>query len=171
MAMSIRLRLTSLALGALFATAGPATADGPPASDLKPLFEEVKKLVHKHYPKAEATLTDGTIYFASNTRKFMIHTALLTGEWQDAHEEVGPQKGGIHATIELRPGQYGGMAAAPQSFDYRYFTLWLDAPYSKKLDHHLYIHMKYPRDVPKEFLEGFKRLTQEFDKHARATRN
>ena len=94
----------------------------------------------------------------------MIHDPLLTGEWQDAHEEPGPQKGGIYGDIELRAGEYGGMAAVPQSFDKHYFTLFLTAPHSRKLDHHLYIHLKYPRDVPKDFLKEFERLVDGFEK-------
>jgi hypothetical protein len=34
-----------------------------------------------------------------------------------------------------------------------------------KLDQHLYVHLKYPRDVPKEFLKEFERLAEEFEKH------
>src|SRR5262249_5079835 len=77
--------------------------------------------------------------------------------------------GGIYADIELRAGEYGGMAAVPQSFDKRYFTLLLTAPHSRKLDHHLYIHLKYPRDVPKDFLKEFERLVDGFEKHVPAT--
>jgi hypothetical protein len=124
----------------------------------------------KYYPKAKVNLKDQTIHFEFNTRRFMIHEPLLTGEWQDAHEVTGPQKGGIHGEIELRAGEYGGMAVVPQSFDKRYFTVLLMAPYSKKLDHHLYIHLKYPGDVHKEFLKEFERLVEGFEKHVPAGR-
>jgi hypothetical protein len=166
--MEMRFPLVGLALGCLFAASGRAAADDAPRPDLKPLLEEVRKVVQKHYPKAEVTSKDETIHFEFNTRKFMIHAALLTGEWQDAHEEVGPQKGGIHGDLELRTGLYGGMAVVPQSFDKRYFTVLLLAPYSKALDHHLYIHLKYPRDVPKGFVKDFEGLVEGFDKHVRA---
>jgi hypothetical protein len=151
----MRLPFVVLALGCLLAVAAPAAADHAPKPDLKPLFEKVRQLVEKHYPKAEMTLKDQTIHFEFNTRKFMIHEPLLTGEWQDAREEAGPQKSGIYGDIELRAGKYAGMAVTPQSFDKRYFTLLLMAPYSKKLNYHLYVHLKYPRDVPQEFLKEF----------------
>ena len=166
--MEMRFPLVGLALGCLFAASGRAAADDAPRPDLKPLLEEVRKVVQKHYPKAEVTLKDETIHFEFNTRKFTIHEALLTGEWQDAHEEVGPQKGGIHGDLELRAGPYGGMAVVPQSFDKRYFTVLLLAPYSRAIDHHLYIHLKYPRDVPKGFVKDFEGLAEGFDKHVRA---
>ena len=53
-------------------------------------------------------------------------------------------------------------------FDKRYFTLRLMAPYSKRLDHHLYVHLKYPREVPKEFLQELERLVNRFEKHVPA---
>jgi hypothetical protein len=166
--MEMRLPFVVLVLGCLLAVAGRAAADDAPKPDLKPLLEEVRKLVEKHYPKATVTLKDQTIHFEYNTRKFMIHEPTLTGEWQDAREEPGPQKGGIYADIELRAGEYMGMAAVPQSFDKHYFTVWLTAIHSKKLDQHLYIQLKYPRDVPKEFLNEFKVLVDAFEKYVPA---
>lgn len=160
--------IRGMAIIALLAFTGsaslPALADPPTKPARETLFKDVRKLVLKHYPKASISMKDETIHVEYNTRKYMIHEPLLTGEWQDAHEEVGPQKGGVYADIELRPGTYRGMAVVPQSFDKRYFTLLLLAPYSKKLDHHLYVHLKYPRDVSKEFLDEFRALTDNFAK-------
>jgi hypothetical protein len=167
--MGTRLRFVILATGCLLVGAGRTWADDAPKPDLKPLVTEVRELVEKHYPKATVTLKEQTIHFEFNTRKFMIHELTRIGdEWQDAREELGPQPGGIYGDIELQPGKYGGAAVAPQSFDKRYFTLLLMAPYSKKLDHHLYIHLKYPRDVPKDFLKEFERLVDGFEKHVPA---
>jgi hypothetical protein len=159
--MTIRI---ALAVG-LFAISSSARAeDGP---DLKPFAAKLETLVKRHYPQAKFGLKDQTITFEYKTRKFWIHHATLTGEWQDAFEEIGPQKGGIVGELELRQGPYGGMAAVPQSFDVRYFTTLLTAPYSKKLDHHLYIHLKYPRDVSKEFAAEFDKLVNAFDEHVK----
>ena len=163
--MAMEFRLSVLAFVCFLTASGRSEAGEAPGPELKPFLEEIRKLVVKHYPKGEVTLKDETIHFEFNTRKYMIHEPLLTGEWQDAHEELGPQKGGIYGDIELRPGEYGGMAAVPQSFDKRYFTLFLMAPYSKKLDYHLYIHLKYPRDATKEFLKEFGQLAEGFEKH------
>jgi len=133
-------------------------------TDLKPLRAEVEKLVTKHYPKAEVTLKDESICFEFHTRKFMIHEPLLTGEWQDAIEDVGPQKGGIWGTLSLQRGKYIGMADVPRSFNKRYYTVRLLAPYSAKLDAHLYVRLKYPQDAPTEFLRDFEGLVERFDK-------
>jgi hypothetical protein len=159
------MRPSFLTLATAFLFASNVRSDEVATPDLGPLLTEVRKVVEKHYPKATVSLEDQTIRFEFNTRKFMIHEPLLTGEWQDAYEDVGPQKGGIVGEIEFRSGQYGGMAVVPQSSDKRYFTLALTAPYSKKLDFHLYVRLKYPRDVPKEFLAEFERLMNGFEKH------
>jgi hypothetical protein len=167
--MEVRLPHMLLMVSCLLGAASRAAAEDPSTSDLKLLSEAVRKVVQKHYPKGTVILKDQTIHFEFNTRKFMIHEPLKSGEWQDAHEEVGPQKGGIHGTIELRAGKYGGTAVVPQSFDQRYFTLLLKAPYSERLDRHLYIHLKYPRDVPKEFLKEFEGVVDGFEKHIPTT--
>ena len=164
--MEIRLLFVVLALCCLLAVEGRTAVDDAPKPDLKSLEAEVRKLVEMHYPKAKVTLKDQTIHFEFNTRKYMIHALNRIGDaWQDAHEEQGPQPGGIYCDIELRQGKYGGAAVVPQDFNERYFTLYLSAPYSKKLDRHLYIHLKYPSNVPEEFLKDFKRLTDEFEGH------
>jgi len=163
--MYMRLLAVNLALSCTLAATGHAFAGDPPKPDLKPLLAEVKKLVAKYYPKAKVTLKDQTIRFEFNTRKFQIHSPGLIGEWQDAHEEIGPQKGGIYGVIEIRPGRYMEMAIMPQLIDKRYFISWSMAPYSKKLDHHLLIWVNYPRNVPKEFLKEFEGLVDEFGKH------
>jgi hypothetical protein len=166
--MAVRVPLFALSIVCLLVGSGRARAGDESKPDLKPFQEEVRKLVEKHYPKGKVTLKDQTVHFEFNTRKFMIHDPTLTGEWQDAHEEAGPQKGGIYGDIELRPGEYGGMAAVPQSFDKRYFTVLLLAPYSKKNDQHLYVHLKYPRDVPREFLKEFEGLVNGFETYVPA---
>jgi RNA polymerase sigma factor (sigma-70 family) len=149
-------------------TSGRPVADDPPNPQLKPLLEEVRKFVEKRYPKATVTLRGQTIHFEFNTRQFMIHDPDLLGEWQDAHEETGPRKGGIHGDIELRAGEYMGMAAVPQTFDKRYFTLLMTALYSRKLDQHLFVLLKYPRDVPKDFVKELEQLLTGFEKHVPA---
>lgn len=159
-----------LVIVCLLTVTGRAAADDVSKYDLRPLTEELRKLVEKHYPKGQVVLKDQTILFEFKTRKFMIHEPLLTGEWQDAHEEAGPQKGGIAGELELYPGPYQGMAEVPQTFDKRYFTLLLMAPDSEKLDCHLYVRLKYPRDVPEEFLREFKQLVEGFETQLHAGR-
>jgi hypothetical protein len=167
--MEMRLPFVGLALCCLLGAARRTAADDAPKPDLKPLLKEVRKVVEKHYPKATVTLKDQTIHFEFNTRKFMIHEPTLTGEWQDAREESGPQKGGIYGDIKLRPGEYMEMVAVPQTYDKHYFTVLLTANSSKKLDHHVFVHLSYPRDVPKDFLKEFERLVDGFEKHVPAT--
>src|SRR5204863_8852772 len=106
------LLLSSTALGLFLIAPGGVLGDDPPKRDVKPLFEETRKLVEKYYPKADVTLKDDVIRFEYKTRKFMIHEALLDGSWQEAREQTGPDNGGIMGDIEIRGGRYGGQAAA-----------------------------------------------------------
>ena len=92
---------------------GPAAA--APGEDFTPLFDAVRALIEKHYPKAVATAKDTALHFEFNTRKYMIHEPLMTGEWQDAHEETGPQKGGVFGDIAVVRGPYEGQAVVPQA--------------------------------------------------------
>jgi hypothetical protein len=164
--MKMRSRLVVLALSSLLSGAGRTGAEDAPKPDLKPLEAEVRKLIEKHFPKAKVTLKDQTIHFEFNTRKFMIHELTrIEDQWQDAREQPGPQPGGIYGDITRAQGEHKGPAFLPWVWNKRYFTLYWAAPYSEKLDRHLSIHLKYPSNVPKEFLNDFKRLTDEFEAH------
>jgi hypothetical protein len=60
------------------------------------------------------------------------------------------------------------MAAADDVWDKRYYTERGMIPYSKKLDRHLRIILRYPRNTPKAFLDEFERLMEGFEKHVTA---
>lgn len=156
----IRIRIVMVAWIALVAifsnwNATVASAQQSEMKTAEQLAPELKRIVLKHYPKAVFEVKENTLHFEFNTRKFMIHEALLTGEWQDAFEEIGPQKSGIFGTVTVQSGPYQGMAAIPQTFDKRYFKLIMNAPYNKLRNQHMMVHLKVPNDVKKEFLQDF----------------
>src|SRR5262249_11512836 len=126
------------------------------------LYARTKTLVLKYYPDARIELTTRTIHFESHARRFMVHEQLKTGEWQDAHETVGPQRGGVVGKMNLRSGKYLGAAAVPQAFDKRYFTLLGMAPYSEVRDVHLYTNRLYPAQPSTVFLSEFADLVTRF---------
>lgn len=131
---------------------------------LRKIYSEVQGLVRRHYPEATSHLLGKKIHFESNTRVYVIHVALKTGEWQDPWEERGPRKGGILGRIELRDGKYGGAAMVPQTFDRRYYEVMLMAPYSEKHDCHLYAHLYVPRlERKNEFIKKFSELVNNFE--------
>lgn len=131
-------------------------------------YGDVRQLVRRHYPAATAHHLRNKIHFEHDTRIFIVHEPLKTGEWQDPWEERGPKKGGVYCDIEYRPGPYGGAAAIPQTFDKRYFKLYLLAPYSKKLDGHLYVHLKLPGigSPPEGFQEELTALINGLEAYA-----
>ena len=126
------------------------------------LYTTTTALVLRYYPDAKSELTPHAIHFESKTRRFMVHEQRKTGEWQDAHETVGPQRGGVVGNMELRSGKYLGAAVLPQAFDKRYFTLLVMAPYSESRDAHLYTHLLYPAGVNTVFLSEFSDLVRRF---------
>ena len=146
-----------------------ATRVGRAGSDedrvLERLFAATRALVLKYYPDAQTGRTKHTIHFEVRTRRFMIHEPLRTGEWQDAREIVGPQRGGVVGNMELRAGKYPGAAMVPQDFDKRYFTLKVMAPYSEARDAHLYTHLLYPGDANPLFLSEFTDLVTRFTEY------
>ena len=132
---------------------------------LKQFYSELRTLFRRYYPKATSHLLKDKIHFEHDTRLFIVHEALKTGEWQDPWEERGPKPGGILCDIALQKGQYQGAALVPQTFDKRYFRVLLLAPYSSKRDVHLEVHLAYPRNVSVEFLKQFTELINDFGKY------
>jgi len=50
---------------------------------LKRFYSELRTLFRKHYPKATSHLLKDKIHFEHDTRVFIVHEPLKTGEWQD----------------------------------------------------------------------------------------
>jgi hypothetical protein len=123
---------------------------------------ELTTLFIKYYPEVKTDIVDNKIHFEYHTRTFVIHEPLKTGEWQDPFEQKGPQKGGILCDIALIKGTYLGAAIVPQTFDKRYYSLLLMAPYSTTNDCHLYVHLLYPHDVKAEFLNQFHEIINNY---------
>jgi len=68
----------------VLATAGAAIAeDSKPAYDLGKLYGEIRQIVRRHYPQATTHVLNDTIHFEHDTRLFIVHEPLKTGEWQD----------------------------------------------------------------------------------------
>jgi hypothetical protein len=141
-----------------------AAAEPPPAHErtLREVYVELDRLFHRYYPRVTSELSNDAVHFEYGTRDFLIHEPRKTGEWQDARPERGPNRGGILCAIEVRKGRYPGAAVVPQTFDKRYFRLWVAAPYSARRDEHLYVHLSYPPDADVAFLERFVDIVASF---------
>ena len=132
----------------------------PPA--VAAAYASVEKLVLKEYPKATVDRTNGFLRITFKTRKFMVHNRLKTGEWQNAVEQEGPDRGGILCSVSAAPGPWMGAAMVPQTFDYRYYQSLLLAPYSKENNCHLTAHLDYPDDIKATFLREFSTTVSQF---------
>lgn len=130
--------------------------------EVQQVYEEVQKLITEYYPQAKFDTSNGNFIARFNTRKFMIHHALKTGEWQDAHEQEGPNRRGIQCSISSAAGPWAGAAMVPQTFDYRYYSSLLMAPYNKRLNTHLTAHLDYPGDTSAEFTKRYSQIISSF---------
>lgn len=156
--------LTLAAFGLVCAEPAPSpTIEGD--YDLKQLYEEVRQIVRRHYPQATMHRLGSKIHFEHDTRIFIVHEPLKTGEWQDPWEVRGPKKDGIYGEIEVRQGRWRGAAVVPQTFDKRYFKDMLMAPYSDGLDAHIEVHIKYPSKVPDGFLNELTGVLNRFEQY------
>src|SRR6185295_11725640 len=108
-----------------------------------------------YYPNAKTELAGGRIHFEHDTRVFMVHTALMTGEWQEARPTIGPNPHGILCNIELVPGVYNGQAVLPQTFNECYFETLAMAVASPTGSHYLSVHLSYPSGVDPWFRKEF----------------
>ena len=143
------------------------SADTLQDPSLEQIFSNVQSIVGHHYPAATSYLLKNKIHFEHNTRLFIIHVPLKTGEWQDPWEERGPKKGGILGNIELRDGEYTGAAMVPQTFDRFYYSIILMAPYSRKYDCHLYVRLYVPKHESKpEFTKELTELVNAFESNS-----
>jgi hypothetical protein len=155
------MRKTILLTALLAMTAQPAQSDDAP-KELNALYDRVQKVISTTYPKATFE-RNGTLFTAKyKTRKFMIHLPLKTGEWQEARETEGPDRGGIMCSIQYSKGKFMGAAMVPQTFDRFYYQSHLMAPYNKKLDAHLIAHLNYPANTPPEVLTQWTKTVESF---------
>jgi len=164
-----KLNFVLLVVSFLFAliAAPTSAAEGETLQNpaLERFYSELRTLFRTHYPKATSHLLKDQIHFEHDTRVFLVHEPLKTGDWQDPRETRGPKPGGILCDITLQKGEYRGAAVVPQTFDKRYFKVLVMASYSPKRDVHLYVHLSYPGNVSSDFLKEFAELVSGFEKY------
>jgi hypothetical protein len=132
---------------------------------LQPLYQELRSVFLKHYPKATSHLFKEKMHFEHDTRVFIVHEPTKNGEWQDPWETRGPKPGGILCDISAHEGRYAGAAVVPQTFDKRYFKVLFLAPYSEKHDRHLIVYLSYPANVKSELLNEFTRVVNDLSRY------
>lgn len=154
-----------LIVGLSMPVAGAQTEANGKVPPLSKFSAKLSDCVRSFYPKASIDTQPRAIHFEFNTRKFFVHHALKTGEWQDAREEKGPNRGGILGDIQLQSGPYAGAACVPQTFDFRYYKVLVLAPDSKKHNCHLHARLFYPANAPAAFLSQYEQLIEGFEKY------
>ncbi len=128
----------------------------------KPIFDRLEQLIKQYYPQAKFERKQGLFIAKFDTRTFMIHHALKTGEWQEACAQEGPNRKGIRCSIKANPGPWMGAAVLPQIFDNKYFSSLMIAPYNKKFNLHLAAHLDYTDSTSKEFVKTYQDTVNDF---------
>ena len=109
-------------MAAIVGATGGAEPEAAAASPvLTDLMSRLRPVLQRYYPTARSQVRGNLLEFEHETRVFLVHIPLKTGEWQEAREIRGPNHGGILCTIDLRDGRYDGPAVLPQTFNERYF--------------------------------------------------
>lgn len=151
-----------------------AQESGRSLPSLAPFYYDLGSLVRNYYPEASLTNGDHSIHFEYRARDFMIHEPLMTGDWQDARTERGPNTKGVVCDITLLSGKYENnqwiMIRDPSGHDYwifdkRYYKELLFIVYSKTRDCHLYVHLRVPADADQQFIGKFDNLISHFENH------
>ncbi|MBX9685206.1 MAG: hypothetical protein K2X27_00815 [Candidatus Obscuribacterales bacterium] len=137
------------------------SAEESPA-ELECLLDQLQNLISRYYPKADIKRKPGELHAGFDTRTFMIHHSLKTGEWQEAQAQEGPNKNGMICHIKSMKGPFQGAALVPQTFNERYFEDLLMAPYNKKLNCHLLSHLNYPDTCSAKFRSEYCALLNSF---------
>jgi len=145
----------------------PAVADV--YSKLLPLFQ-------KYYPQAGFTNSpDHALKFEYAVTNFLfpVPTNGLKGKGHEPEVQRGPLPGGILCSIVLEPGKDNDQfvlstvnAERIPSWlrDKKYYKELLMAPYSPKLNAHLWAYLWYPPDASETFLKEYRAIMKDFEK-------
>jgi hypothetical protein len=141
--------------------------------NLEPLLREVRQLVRRYYPVATVAFSydkkrqGERIHFEFNTLTYLMKDG--SGADPDQLVEVrGPYVGGIWCDMTLVKGHYNGPVRNVEKGVTQIgadFYNRLTAPYSKNLDSHLLVLLRYPGGTPPEFLKRFGTLVKNFDQY------
>ena len=149
-------------------------ADQQNSKNLEPLRQAVRELVLKYYPKGvissaydKKSDTDN-IHFQYNTMICVTRSRDRDGQLHVVGKVRGPYVGGIWCDMALVKGRYAGdVADAERGFTRPgpdFFSRVI-APYSKKLDRHLRVTLRFPGDTSPEFLKRFDELVKDFENY------
>jgi|JI10StandDraft_1071094.scaffolds.fasta_scaffold202019_2 hypothetical protein len=156
---NVFLRLTFALVSAISsgqANAHSSATESP--SVLSTLASRLNPILQRHYPHAKVTIEGNRIAFEYDTRVFLVHSALKTGEWQEAREVEGPNRNGILCAIELREGRYDGAAVLPQTFNEHYFQTTVMQVPSRDGARYLYVPLSFPSGAQAGFQQEFSDL-------------
>ena len=141
---------------------------------LAPLSREVRQFVRQYYPAATVKLLYDkkrqatVLHFGYSTLNFRMPDPQDSGK--TLPDVRGPYVGGIWCEMSMMEGRYKGPVPNAEKGTTRigpdYYT-HLVAPYSKSLDRHMLVVLRYPAGTSPEFLKRFETLVQGFDQYVK----
>lgn len=164
---------------ALMLISAPMIARGDEGKS-RPVSDRVcarlEALFKKHYPKAtfENQGVNG-IHFEHEVTTFEFPYNGPKGGKREAEKQRGPKKLGILCSVYSHPGPYMGQLAlspaakgkvAQHLKDRKEYKQLLMAPYSQRLDVHMWVALSFPPDADEAFLEDFCQIMTDFEKDA-----
>jgi len=132
------------------------------------LSEEIIPIIKKYLPNYETETKYGRIYISYNTRQFMVHRPYKTGKWQNAKEDIGPEKGGIVLWFFITDEKYSGAAMIPlcATTDMYLFKETSIIKYSEKYNCYITAAIKAPRyDEKKELTKELIEILSNFENY------
>jgi hypothetical protein len=159
-----------------WAVAADDQAPQQKATELESLRREVENAVLKYYPDATVTASrnektgEESIHFEYSTYPILMRYRNKDGSWQEPVMVRGPYVGGIWGDMVLQKGRYtGDIAGAEEGVTETGpdFYSHVIAPYSKELDRHMDVKVRFPGGTPPKFLEQLTGLAKRFDKYVK----
>ena len=123
-------------------------------TQLKTLFEKSKLDV-------AISVEDQTLTARYKTREFMVHIPLMTGQYQDAFKEEGPDFKGLLVTLRVGKGRREErQIVLPQTSKQPYWLVYLDM-LPLKNGFCLDVNIKYSPDFDVKLVEEIKHIAAE----------
>jgi hypothetical protein len=144
------------------------------AKIVEPLRREVQRLVRQYYPEASVVASydkktgEEKIHFEYNTQTYVMRDPQPDNTSYNRVAVRGPYVGGIWCDMTLSKGRYAGavknMEKGITEIGHDFYN-HVAAPYSKKLDRHISIALRYPDGTSPRFLKQFEAMAGTFDQY------
>jgi len=145
-------------------------------SILADVYAKLKPVFQKYYPAARMkNAAANGLHFEYEVTNFDFSTTdqPSSGSKRENPIQKGPRHGGILCSVYLENGKYNGQLGMPRledgrvpsyHIDRKFYKELLMAPYSVKLDTHLWACLSYSPEASEAFLKDYIAIMTDFEK-------